>query len=134
MSDVLMSIRPMYTEAILAGTKTVELRRRRPSFSRGTRILVYATSPDQRVQGAFDVGGVIEDSPEGLWPTIEHRAGVDRETFDSYFSGCDVAFAIEVENPRRIVPAALPIRPPQSYQFLDAEEPRHRGLLELAAP
>jgi hypothetical protein len=31
---VLMSIHPQYADAILAGTKTVELRRRRPSFLR----------------------------------------------------------------------------------------------------
>jgi hypothetical protein len=44
--DVVFSIRPPHVENILAGTKTVELRRR---FSRtvkvGTRALIYSTTP-----------------------------------------------------------------------------------------
>lgn len=132
-TDVLMSIHPQYCEAILAGEKTVELRRRRPSFTTGTRVLIYSTSPERRLHGAFNVGGVIEGEPSSLWEAIKHRAGVDRETFNAYFAGCDAAYAIEVENPRRIPPAVLPIRPPQSYQFLSPQQPEHRSLLKLVA-
>lgn len=131
-NDVLMSIHPEHAEAIFAGTKTVELRRRRPSFGAGTRVLVYATSPTQQVDGVFEVGGVIEGAPAALWRAVKARAGVDRATFDGYFDGCDVAYAIEVVQPRRIEPHALPIRPPQSYQFLRGRERTHRALLQLA--
>jgi predicted transcriptional regulator len=131
-SDVLMSIRPAYAEAILSGAKTVELRRRRPSFGPGTRILIYATSPERRVRGAFEVRGVLEGSPARLWETVAHRAGIARTTFDTYFAGSDTAFAIEIANPRRIAPAAISIRPPQSYQFLDPKRGRHRSILSLA--
>jgi predicted transcriptional regulator len=132
-TDVLMSIRPVYSNAIFDGSKTVELRRRRPSFSPGTRVLVYSTSPDQRVQGAFEVRGVIADAPDALWAAVQHRACVDRQTFDAYFAGCETAYAIEVENPRRIQPVPLPMRPPQSYQFLSPQEPEHRDMLRLAS-
>ena len=132
-TDVLMSIRPVYSAAILSGRKTVELRRRRPSFGAGTRVLVYSTSPEQRVDGAFDVGGVIAGRPDALWASVGRRACVGRETFDAYFSGCDVAYAIEIENPRRLVPTALSIRPPQSYQFLDRDRPQHHAVLALAS-
>lgn len=131
-SDVLMSIQPRYAEAIFDGIKTVELRRRRPSFARGARVLVYSSSPHRRLQGTFDVGGVLAADPESLWLRVEGRAGVDRSTFDAYFHGCSIAYAIEIENPRRIAPAELGIRPPQSYLFLRRREPRHRRLLRLA--
>ena len=52
---VLMSIRPQYAEAILSGEKTVELRRRRPSFSAGTTVLIYSSAPLQTRAG--DVRG-----------------------------------------------------------------------------
>ena len=52
-TDVLMSIRPIYAEAIFDGIKTVELRRRRPSFVDGTRVLVYSSSPHQKLLGTF---------------------------------------------------------------------------------
>jgi predicted transcriptional regulator len=131
-TDVLMSIRPVYVDAIFAGTKTVELRRRRPSFGIGTRVLVYSTAPEQRIHGTFDVGGVLHDAPPVLWRAIKDRAGVDRATFDAYFAGCQEAYAIQVENPRRIDPAVLPIRPPQSYQFLRPQRSAHRDVLRLA--
>jgi predicted transcriptional regulator len=131
--DVLMSIRPPYSAAIFSGRKTVELRRRRPSFGAGTRILVYSTTPEQRLEGAFEVGGVLAEDPDTLWALVGNRAGVDRATFDDYFSGCEVAYAIEVTNVRSIAPVPLPIRPPQSYQFLDEEEPGHSAILALAA-
>ena len=50
-TDVLMSIRPIYAEAIFDGIKTVELRRRRPSFVDGTRELVYLSSPQSEAPG-----------------------------------------------------------------------------------
>jgi predicted transcriptional regulator len=131
-SDVLMSIQPRYAEAIFNGIKTVELRRRRPSFSRGARVLVYSSSPHQRVQGTFDVGGVVTAAPDSLWRRVGSRAGIDRATFDAYFDGCATGYAIEIENPRRITPAELGIRPPQSYLFLRRRVPRHRRLLRLA--
>ncbi len=132
--DVLMSIRPVYAEAIFAGTKTVELRRRRPSFPLGTRAIVYSTSPEQRLHGSFKVAGVIEAEPTALWTLVGERVGVERSTFDAYFEGCELACGIEIAEPRRITPSELPIRPPQSYQYLRAQRPTHRAILRLAFP
>jgi predicted transcriptional regulator len=131
-TDVLMSIRPVYAEAILDGTKTFELRRRRPSFAQGTRVLVYSSAPHQRLQGTFEVGRIIADEPDALWERLGDRAGIDRDLFDTYFDGCSTAYAIEVKKPKRIKPARLSIRPPQSYLFLRSRERRHRPLLRLA--
>jgi hypothetical protein len=39
-----LSIRPIYIERILAGLKTVELRRRFPQAVRSSRVLLYSTS------------------------------------------------------------------------------------------
>lgn len=131
-SNVLMSIRPAYAEAILDGTKTVELRRRRPSFTAGTHVLIYSSSPHQEIQGAFQVGGILAEEPQALWERIGQRTGIDRETFDAYFAGCPVAYAIEIKNARRVKPTRLSIRPPQSYLFLRSRRRGHRQLLKLA--
>ncbi len=130
-TDILMSIRPVYAEAIFAGTKTVELRRRRPSFSEGSRVLVYSSSPHRELKGTFEVGGILADDPDALWAAVSKQAGIDRETYDAYFAGCVTAYAIEIRNPKRIEPARLYIRPPQSYLFLRSRERRHRRLLQL---
>jgi predicted transcriptional regulator len=130
---VLMSIRPVYANAIFDGTKTVELRRRRPSFGPGTRVLVYTSSPTSALDGVFESGEVIELPLQDLWAAVSHRAGVDRETFDTYFLGCETGYAIEVTNARRVQRARLPFRPPQSYLFLRRDRTNHRTLLRRLA-
>ena len=130
--DVLMSIRPQYAEAILSGSKLYELRRRRPSFGVGSRVVVYSSSPDQRLLGTFEAGIIHEADPEALWKLVRGQAGVDRQAFAAYFTGCHVAYAIEVRSPQRREPAALRFRPPQSYLFLRRGRRGHRRVLRWA--
>jgi predicted transcriptional regulator len=130
--DVLMSIRPQYAEAILSGSKLYELRRRRPSFGVGSRVIVYSSSPDQRLLGTFEAGTIHEADPDALWKLVRGQAGVDRQTFIAYFAGCDVAYAIEVRAPQRLEPAPLRFRPPQSYLFLRCGRRGHRRVLRWA--
>jgi predicted transcriptional regulator len=131
--DVLMSIRPEYAEAILSGTKTFELRRRRPSFGKGSRVVVYSSSPDQRLLGTFEAGAVHEAAPDELWHRVSKKAGISRDAFNAYFDGCGVAYAIEVRAPRRLDPKPLRFRPPQSYLYLKPGRRGHRTVLRWAA-
>ena len=129
---VLMSIRPQFAEAILDGRKTVELRRRRPSFAEGTTVLIYSSAPDRHVLGSFVAGAILAAAPSELWGRVNERTGISRDVFDEYFAGCDYAYAIEILNPKRINATRLRIRPPQSYLFLRRGDRRHRTLLQLA--
>lgn len=131
--NVLMSIRPQYAAAILTGSKTFELRRRRPSFAEGSRVVVYSSSPDQRLLGTFEAGAVHEADPAKLWRVVCKSAGVTREAFDAYFDGCEVGYAIEVRSPRRLDPKPLRFRPPQSYLFLTPARRAHKTVLRWAA-
>jgi predicted transcriptional regulator len=54
-SDALISIRPGYANAILDGTKTIELRRRVPELVSGTRLWIYATRPTAAVVGVAPI-------------------------------------------------------------------------------
>jgi predicted transcriptional regulator len=130
--DVLMSIRPQYAEAILSGSKLYELRRRRPSFGAGSRVIVYSSSPDQQLLGTFEAGAILEANPETLWKLVRGQAGVDRPAFAAYFVGCDLAYAIEVRSPQRLKPTRLRFRPPQSYLFLRGGQRGHRRVLRWA--
>ena len=131
--DVLMSIRPEYAEAIISGSKTFELRRRRPSFTDGTKVVVYSSSPDRQLLGTFETGAIHEGCPDDIWDLVSTRAGIGRDTFDEYFRGCDMAYAIEVQSPQRLDPKPLRIRPPQSYLFLRPGRRGHRSVLRWAA-
>lgn len=130
--DVLMSIRPQYAEAIISGSKLYELRRRRPSFGTGSRVIVYSSSPDQQLLGTFEAAAIHEADPQTLWKLVRGHAGIDRPTFTSYFAGCIVAYAIEVRSPQRLAPAPLRFRPPQSYLFLRRSRRGHQRVLRWA--
>jgi predicted transcriptional regulator len=130
--NVLMSIRPDYAEAILSGVKTVEFRRRRPSFQPGTRVLIYSSAPDKKLLGTFEVAAIHEASPHGLWRNVAKQAGISHADYQAYFEGCAKAYGIEVRRVRRLKPRRLHMRPPQSYLFLRSGHRGHRPVLRWA--
>ena len=117
-----MSIKPVYADAIFAGTKRFEFRR--SIFRHDIRVLVvYITSPVGQVVGEFSVEDIITDDVGALWDRTESEAGIDREKFFSYFSGRDVGHAIAIGKVKRYrqpldINAAYGVRPPQSFLYL----------------
>jgi predicted transcriptional regulator len=131
----LFSIHPTYANAILDGTKQVEFRRTGLPED-VTHVVIYATSPVQRVVGVFEVAGVESLEPTSAWSRYQSVGGIDAEAFNRYYEGSSTAHVIKVRNPRRLT-APLPLadidrdlRPPQSFQYLrDEVVERHHGLL-----
>ena len=123
----LLSIHPRFAEAILNGEKRVELRRS-PVAPDVSHVLIYATAPVQSVIGWFEVLGVDTGSKTSVWTQHGTVAGVSRSEYRTYFSGADRAFAIRVGKVRRLanelcldqIPGVR--RPPQSFQYVDAEQ------------
>lgn len=117
-----LSIHPQHAEAILEGRKWYEFRRVPP---RGAdRLLLYATTPVQRVVGYADVKQILGDTPDRLWQKCRLGAGISREYFDKYFEGRHQAYAIEVSSPSRLrhpveVATLGNFTVPQSYRYLD---------------
>lgn len=121
-----LSIRPEYARRILAGQKSVELRRTRPLVPDGAVLLLYVSSPVMALRALSSVQGVTSAPPDRLWPTIKERAGVTRSEFDSYFAGADQAYAIhlgkvyclsppvELARLREVWPS---LNPPQTYRY-----------------
>lgn len=93
-NNALISIKPDYAMAILAGTKTVELRRRIPTIEHGTRLWIYATKPLSAIVGSAIVEEIIAGTPKEVWDICMDRIGINRFEFDEYFSGTDRALAL----------------------------------------
>ena len=93
---LVMSLQPRYAELLLAGVKTLELRRRPPPEAEGRLVFVYVSSPVRAVGGAFRIGRVRSGTPDELWHWAEGRAGVTRAEYDAYFDGTDTAHALEL--------------------------------------
>jgi predicted transcriptional regulator len=125
---VLLSIKPRYADLILAGTKRVELRRNWPSNDIAVMVL-YSSSPVQRLVGVAYVDGVREASVARLWQlACEYGGGVTYDELVEYFAGKETAYGIMIKGTRtaerRVDPKDLfpDFSPPQSLQYLTPEE------------
>lgn len=125
---VLLSIKPKYADLILSGSKRVELRRNWPSNDVGV-IVIYASSPVQRIVGLAFVEKVEECTLEQLWEISKaNGGGVTFEELKSYIRGKKTAYGImlgEIKIARNpIDPKMLfsEFSPPQSFLYLSAVE------------
>ncbi|MEU4362223.1 ASCH domain-containing protein [Promicromonospora sp. NPDC023987] len=129
---MLLSIRPRYAEAILRGTKTVELRRTRINVPAGAILVIYSSSPTRAVLGTAVLDGIVEDAPGALWPEVRSVAGILRREYNEYFRGARTAFALHL---RDVVQLSVPVplhdlrtrtglEPPQSFRYVTAEQVR----------
>ncbi len=119
-----MAIHPVYANAILAGEKQVEFRKRRLADDIST-VLIYATSPVQKVLGEFRVRETVVDSPTSIWERYGHIGTIAHDDFRDYYSESPQAVAILVESVTRYArPRALSeLQPkptvPQSFTYLE---------------
>jgi predicted transcriptional regulator/DNA-binding XRE family transcriptional regulator len=124
--DVVLSVRPRYSEKIIQGKKTVELRRRFPvSAPRGTIAYIYSTSPVRAMVGSAEIEDVVRLPVGDIWRKFGKMAHIDRKNFDNYFSGLKDGYALKFANAR---PFTRPVdlselrerfgfEPPQSFLY-----------------
>lgn len=93
---VLLSIKPQYAVKIFDGTKKFEFRKSIFKNSNINMVVVYASSPMQKVIGEFSIDEILEESPEALWEKTKKHSGITKEFFDEYFFNREKAFAIKV--------------------------------------
>ena len=127
---VVLSLKPRFAEAILAGVKTVEVRRTEPKIVVPTRALLYAASPVRALLGTCIITSVRSTDLAALWREYGSDAALSHEEFLRYFEGVDVGTALTLTEPQRFsrrVPLqdmrAKPksFRPPQSFAYVDAK-------------
>jgi len=105
--DAIISIHPTYADAILAGKKTIELRRRAPKLASGSRLWIYATQPTGAVIGVVTIRDVAKASPSTIWRKHWHGTGVDHASFKAYFNGAEQAVAIRLTAAERVGPVSV---------------------------
>ena len=105
--EAIISIKPKYADAILAGGKTVELRRRIPPIEIGSRLWIYATRPKAAIVGSVVLRKVVSMTPDELWRHCGDLAGIGRYDYDSYFDGTDVALGLYLSDVRRVNPISI---------------------------
>ncbi|GIH16044.1 ASCH domain-containing protein [Rugosimonospora africana] len=128
---LLLSLRPRFADAILNGTKTIEIRRRPVNTASGTPIILYASSPMMAVVGTAQLAGVDVYTPETAWRKYRRTFGLTRAEYDAYLDGSDVAYLLGLHRvnslneplPLRHLREEGPFRPPQSFRYIAASDP-----------
>lgn len=124
--NALLSIKPVYVEAIVKRDKQYEFRKTIFRKENLETVYIYSTAPVKKIVGSFRVGSVIEDCPKCLWNRLKKFSGLSYSEFFRYFEGKERGFAIEIlhvkefekpVNPKDFIPDFVP---PQSFYYLDS--------------
>ena len=121
---VLLSIKPEYAFKIFEGVKKYEFRKivfKNPNIK---TVLVYASSPVQRVIGEFEIDDIFSLAPNRLWEETKEFSGISEQFFFEYFADREIAHAIKIKNTKKYR-KSLSIQedfnvatPPQSYTYI----------------
>jgi predicted transcriptional regulator len=139
MDTLLISLHPRLCQNILAGNKTIELRKRspkaiKPVFFPGNKqglipkfkkILIYETKPTAAIVGLTTPTEIIEHTCSE-WHEFTSELCLSVSEIEEYLGGY-CGWGIKVENPQLITPIPLSkmrdlnITPPQGYRYLSDE-------------
>lgn len=127
---VLISLDERHATNILAGTKTVELRRRTMRVEPGSIVWFYVKKPVGAVVGSATVGKIHSAAPSTVWRKYGPVSGLSKAEFMSYFDGVVVASAMGLSAAKQLTtPITLEclrvaqpgFHPPQFYCRLETD-------------
>lgn len=122
-TKVLLSIKPQYAELIFKGVKKFEFRRTIFKNADVKTVVVYASSPIQKVIGEFQIEEILNSDLESLWRKTKQYAGIEEDFFYEYFINKEKGFAIKINSPKKYKKALclkgdFNLLPPQSFLYL----------------
>lgn len=128
---LLLSLRPRFANAILDGTKTVELRRRPVNAAPGTRVILYSTAPTMAIVGTARLRTVDIRGPRAAWSRHRRDLALSKDEFDAYLEGSEHAYLLHLTQVCRLdEPLHLHqlrrdggFRPPQSFRYVADTDP-----------
>lgn len=127
LTNVILSIKPIYANAIMDGIKKVEFRKK--IFKKPVdKVFVYSSSPDKKIIGYFTIGNIVEDSPQKLWEKYSDIGCISKEDFFNYYKNMESGFSIKIESYKKFNKGVDPAEifekfcAPQSYFYLEEEK------------
>jgi len=123
MKEVLMSIKPEFAFKIFDGTKKFEFRRSIFKDPTVKKVIVYASSPIQKVIGEFEIDHILDYDIETLWKETSEDSGISRDSFFQYFGGKEQGYAIKIKKTIKYkkpycMRKAYNATPPQSFMYI----------------
>lgn len=119
---VVLSIKPEFAFKIFDGTKKYEFRKAIFKNENIKSIIVYASSPVQKVIGEFEIDQVLNHDIDTLWSLTQEFSGITEEFYYEYFANREQGFAIKIKEAKRYKkPKCLRedfnLLPPQSFAY-----------------
>ena len=127
MTQIILSIKPIYCERILSGQKKYEFRKE-PIEKKNLGALMYATDPIKKLVGYFQVSRIIKDTIENLWRRFGEVGGIEEKEFFHYYKEKKIGYALKIENVRKFHEPIDPsvffkeFSPPQTFKYLSMQE------------
>ncbi|MGJ4789173.1 ASCH domain-containing protein [Leptospira koniambonensis] len=123
---VFLPIKPEFAHKIINGEKNIEFRKKFSSQDVDT-IVIYSSSPEQRVIGYVTVDSIVIDTPDSLWNRFSEKGGIDKDRFSSYFNGKKTGVGIRIKSVSKLKEPVTPIQLgiegaiPQNFKFVDGD-------------
>lgn len=142
-SVAMLSIKPEFSEQILVGTKTIELRKSSFGLRRGDIILVYESAPKQLLSFWFRVDFIEELATDDMWQRHKDELGINQDDYRSYFDGMETATGLHISDIQilepplplselcRVVPGFVP---PQGLMWIRNNHGRFEALIKAISP
>jgi predicted transcriptional regulator len=119
---VVLSIKPEFANKIFDGSKRFEFRKSIFKNNNVKSVLVYSSSPVQKVIGEFQIEQIIKHDLDTLWAITKEYSGITEQYFYKYFADRKHGFAIQIKKKTRFkTPKCLRedynLTPPQSFAY-----------------
>jgi len=131
-NGLIISINPSYSEKILSGEKTVEIRKKFNSKWNGITVTLYSTRDTKAIVGTARIKNIIQHHPKFIWEKFGDKIGCSEKEFIEYCGNDLSVYAIFLTD---IEPFDHPIyltqldsfmnyslAPPQSYSIIGKSE------------
>jgi len=117
-NEILVSIKPEYAHRILSGQKIVEIRKRFSSRWAGSRVVLYASSPERALIGEAIIRSVTSGTPNEIMQRFGATMGCTPDEFAEYAGTATTVSAIELG---AVIPYKQPIGLPQLSHLIQED-------------
>ena len=125
--NAILSIKPIYANAILQGVKTVEFRKKIFKKEQVKKVYIYSSAPVMKIVGYFTIEDIIKCEPNELWKSFGKEGGEDfsEQNLLNYFEGKEYGYAIKInsvtsfkspKDPKQLIKNFVA---PQNYRYTE---------------
>jgi predicted transcriptional regulator len=105
-SELLMSVKPIFAERMVAGSKSIEIRKHFSEKWVGHDAVIYATKPSGGIVGRTMIRSVTKGHPDALWASFGSQIGCSRSQYDSYVGNAPEVIAVGFD---KVAPYETPV-------------------------